>query len=327
MLVVVAHADVNPERLREAVDEGRDRPVADALELVLDAVDEHPGDNLFALTARVDVRHELVRSCHRQVVRAEGLDQLRRRQLAAARVGDLLHLLREVDLEAAWQLEVVVGLQDVGDPAFPGLGVDADDRLVGPPHVLRVDRQVRNVPDLRAGALLRVHALLDRVLVRARERGVDELADVRMPRVDGQLVALLDDRARLVDPRDVEPRLDALREQVERDRDEIDVARPLAVAEQRPLDALGAGHQSELGRGDGGPAVVVRVDGEDGRVPAREVPPEPLDPVGVDVGREVLDRRRQVDDHRLLRRRGPFGGDRLADLERVLELGVVEALG
>ena len=55
--------------------------------------------------------------------------------------------------------------------------------------------------------------------------------------------------------------------------------------------------------------------------------PEPLDPVGVDVRRELLDGRRQVHDHLRLRRRPPLLRDALADLERVVELGVVEALG
>jgi len=54
---------------------------------------------------------------------------------------------------------------------------------------------------------------------------------------------------------------------------------------------------------------------------------EPLDAVGIDVGREVLDGRREVDDHLLGRRRLPLVRDRLADLERVFQLGVVEALG
>ena len=141
-----------------------------------------------------------------------------------------------------------------------------------------------------------------------------------------QLVALLDDALRLVEPREVELRIDALREQVERDRDEVDVARALAVAEQRAFDAVGAGHQAELGGRDRGAAVVVRMDAEDDVVAARDVPLEPLEPVGVDVRRERLDRRRQVDDHLLVARRAPLGDHRLADLERVVELGAVEAL-
>ena len=148
-----------------------------------------------------------------------------------------------------------------------------------------------------------------------------------MARVDGELVALLDDRPRDVERREVEPRIDALREQVERDRDQVDVAGPLAVAEERPLHALRPGHEPELGGGDGGAAVVVRMDREDRRVALREVTSEPLDPIRVDVRRELLDGRRQVDDHLRLGRRPPLLRDRLADLEGVVELGVVEALG
>ena len=129
----------------------------------------------------------------------------------------------------------------------------------------------------------------------------------------------------LVELAQVEPRVDALREQVERERDQVDVAGALAVAEQASLDPLRAGHQAELGRRDGRAAVVVRVDREDRAVPTREVPREPLHPVGVDVRRERLDGRRQVDDHLLAGRRPPLVGDRLADLERVVELRVVEA--
>ena len=145
--------------------------------------------------------------------------------------------------------------------------------------------------------------------------------------MDGELVALLDDLARLVDPGQVEPGVYALREEVERDRDEVDVAGALAVPEQRALDPLRARHQPELGGRDGGAAVVVGMDGEDRRVAPREVPPEPLDAVGVDVRRELLDRRRQVHDHLLVGGRPPLLGHGLADLERVVELRVVEALG
>ena len=273
------------------------------------------------------VRDELVRGGDVEVAGPEDVVDLLRGQLAALGVGDRLHLLGEVDLEAAGQLEAVPVGEQVGDAALAGLRVDADDRLVVAAEVARVDRQVRHVPD-RVGALLAlgVHALLDRVLVRARERGVDELARPRVARVHRQLVALLDDPPRLVEPREVELRVDALGEQVERERDDVDVAGALAVAEQRPLDALRARHQAQLRRRDRRAAVVVRVDRDDRGVAAGEVPAEPLDPVGVDVRREVLDRRRQVDDHRLLDGRAPLGGDRLADLERVVELGVVEAL-
>ena len=147
-----------------------------------------------------------------------------------------------------------------------------------------------------------------------------------MPRVHGQLVALLHDPLGLVDLREVEAGIDALGQQVEGERDEIDVAGALAVPEQRPLDAVGAGHQPQLRRRHGRAAVVVRVHAEDDLVARGEVALEPLEPVGVDVGRERLDRGRQVHDHLLLGRRPPRRRRRLADLERVVELGAVEAL-
>jgi hypothetical protein len=81
------------------------------------------------------------------------------------------------------------------------------------------------------------------------------------------------------------PGIDALRVQVEREGDEVDVAGALAVAEQAAFDAVGAGHQAELGGGRAGAAVVVRVHAEDDAVAAGEVAVHPLDLVGVDVGR------------------------------------------
>ena len=88
----------------------------------------------------------------REVVLVERGQQLVGGQLVAAGVGDRLHLLREVDLEPARQLEVVLGLHQVGDAALAGLRVDADDRLVGAADVHRVDREVRHVPELGAAS-------------------------------------------------------------------------------------------------------------------------------------------------------------------------------
>ena len=48
--------------------------------------------------------------------------------------------------------------------------------------MLGIDGQVRHLPH-RVVARQRLHALLDGVLVRARERGVDEIAHVRMARM------------------------------------------------------------------------------------------------------------------------------------------------
>ena len=151
--------------------------------------------------------------------------------------------------------------------------------------------------------------------------------DVGVAHVHRQAVGVLGDVARLVDIADVQLRVDALGEQVQRQVHDVDVARALAVAEERALDAVGAGEDAEFGRGDAGAAVVVRVQREHDAVATIHVAQEPLDRVGVEVRRVHLDRGRQVQDQRALRRRIDHVDHRVADLERVVELGAGEALG
>ena len=66
---------------------------------------------------------------------------------------------------------------------------------------------------------------------------------------------------------------------------------------------------------------------EHDRVAARDAAPEPFDHVGVHVRRRHLDGRGQVQDEAALRRRLEHVHDRLADVQRVVELGASEALG
>ena len=82
---------------------------------------------------------------------------------------------------------------------------------------------------------------------------------IGVARVDRELVAVFDRLDDLVDVREIEPGIDALRVHVERDGHEVAIAGALAIAEQAALDAVGARHQAQLGRGDAGAAVVVGV--------------------------------------------------------------------
>ncbi len=316
-----------PKLPLERLDERGDRPVAAAAELLRLALDRDLRDDPVLLGAPVR-RDELVGPGVGQVVLVEGREELVGGHLVAARVGDRLHLLGEVDLQPARQLEVVLGLHQVGDAALARLRVDADDRLVGPADVHRVDRQVGDVPELRLRALLRVHALLDRVLVRARERRVDELAGVGVARVHGQLVALLDDRACASSIRERSspgstPWVSRFSASVTRSTLPVRSPLPKSVPSTRSAPAIrpSSAVATAVPRSLWGWTLRTI------RSRARDVPLEPLEPVGVDVRRERLDRRRQVDDHLLLARRPPLGDHRLADLERVVELGAVEALG
>ena len=142
----------------------------------------------------------------------------------------------------------------------------------------------------------------------------------------GQLVAVLDGADDLVDVGEIDPRIDALREEIEAQRHQADIAGALAVAEETALDALRTRHQPQLRGGDAAAAVVVRMQRQHDRIAARQVPRHPLDLVGVDVGRGHFHGRRQVDDHPVVRRGQPDVVHRIADFDREVELGAGEAL-
>src|SRR5690554_8220788 len=96
-------------------------------------------------------------------------------------------------------------LQQVGDAALAGLAVDADDRVVAATDIRRVDRQVGDFPDT-VGILLG-EALADRILMRAGEGGMHQIADVRVARMHRQLVALFHDLAYAVDIGEIQARM------------------------------------------------------------------------------------------------------------------------
>ena len=181
-------------------------------------------------------------------------------------------------------------------------------------------------PASAAISLERLEALLDRVLVGAGERRVDQVARVGVARVDRQLGAVLHRATDLVDVGEVDLRVDALAEQVHAQRHQVDVAGALAVPEQAALDAVGAGHHRQLGRRDRRTPVVVRVQRDRGVLAPGQLAGEPLDLVGVDVRRGHLDRRRQVEDDLAAVLGLPHVGDRLADVDGERQLGAGEDL-
>ena len=159
----------------------------------------------------------------------------------------------------------------------------------------------------------------------AGKGGMDQLSSIGMTFRHRQLVAELRRLDQLVNVGEGQGRVDALREHVQPQRDDIDISGPLAIAEQRAFYPVGARHQAKLGRGHGAAAVVMRVKRQDHRLAFAEIAVHPFDLVGIDIWCRHFDRRRQVDD-------GGIGGGwlpdihhRLADLKRVIELGAGKA--
>src|SRR5712691_6587063 len=145
--------------------------------------------------------------------------------------------------------------------------------------------------------------------------------------MDRQAVAVLGGTAQLVDVRDVEARLDALAEQIHGQGDYVDVARPLAIAEERALDAVRTGHHPELGGRHCAAPIVMRVQAQDDLLAILDVTVEPLDDIAIDVRRVHLDRGRQIKDELALDGRLDGVHDRFANLQREVGLGAGEAFG
>ena len=62
--------------------------------------------------------------------------------------------------------------------------------------------------------------------------------------MDGQLVAMLDGAADVIDLRKIKPGRNALGVKIERDVDQIHIAGALAIAEQAAFHAVRSGHQA-----------------------------------------------------------------------------------
>ena len=115
-------------------------------------------------------------------------------------------------------------------------------------------------------------------------------------------------------------------EHVQAQGHQVHVAGPLAVAEQAALDPVRPGQVAQLGGGDAGAAVVVRVQGQDDALPRVQVPAHPLDGVGVDVRGGHFHGGGQVDDDLAVRGGLEDVRDGVADAQRILGFGAGEGL-
>ena len=141
---------------------------------------------------------------------------------------------------------------------------------------------------------------------------------------DLDLIAVFDGLANARHVGEIELWVNALREQIQAQRDEIDVAGALAVAEQAAFDAVRAGEHTEFGSGDAHALVVVRVEREHHGIAVAQIIGNVLHFVCEHVRRGHLHRRGQIDDHRMPGRRLDHVDHRIAHLHRVLRLGSSE---
>ncbi len=139
--------------------------------------------------------------------------------------------------------------------------------------------------------------------------------------MDRQLRAIFRRARDLVDLREIQSRIDALAVEIERQRDEIDIARALAIAEEAAFHAVRTRHYRQLRRRHRRAAIIMRVHGQYDAVAPLEVAVHPFDLVGIDVRRRHLDRRRQVDDDLAVRARFPDRRHGIDDFLGEVEFG------
>ncbi len=123
---------------------------------------------------------------------------------------------------------------------------------------------------------------------------------------------------------EIEPGLDPVAVHVQRHDHDIKIPGALAVAEQGALHPVRTSQQTQLGGSHSRPAIVVGVQRDDDALPVSHIAAEPLDLVGVHVGRGPLHRGGQVQNHLLSGGRIPDVHDRLTNFEGIVQLGIGE---
>src|SRR5205807_7085782 len=135
VLVVIEDGEGDAATLLQGIDKGGDRPVAGAFDAPLGAPFLDRRDDAPLAGARLG-QHAIVDQANPAAAEIGLLEErpdVAAGQLLAGAVGDLLDNAAELDLQRAGEIEPVIGLDDIGDPALAGLAVDPDHRLIAAP--------------------------------------------------------------------------------------------------------------------------------------------------------------------------------------------------
>ena len=202
---------------------------------------------------------EVVRFLAVEILDAELFHDLIRRNLTLL-LCDLLDHIRELLVHAAWKLESKEAVHNESNTALSGLAVDTDHRLVLSSDIGRIDRQIRNLPDLALSFHKRMHSLVDSILMGTGECSKYQLSSVRMTRIDMHLCAALVNLRDLLDVADLKLRIDSLREHIVGDGQDIHVSGTLTISEQGSLNAVSACKHCKFCSSDTCSAVIMRMN-------------------------------------------------------------------
>ncbi len=137
-------------------------------------------------------------------------------------------------------------LHDVRNATLARLAVNANHRLVVAANMLWVEWQIGNTP-LVVVIGKRLKAFFDCILVAARKCGVHQVANVWLAFGNRQTIAIFGIATQCIDVGDIEFGINTIDEQVHCQRNQVDIARALTVAEQRSFNTISASHHTKLG--------------------------------------------------------------------------------
>ena len=162
--------------------------------------------------------------------------------------------------------------------------------------------------------------------MRAGERRKDKLSCIRLTRRDLHTRDTLIHLTEFRHIRKVQPRVNAKCKEVHRNRDDIDVARTLTIAEKRTLDAIRTGENSHLRIGDTTATVIVRMKGENDSVTILQMLIHVRDLHPIDMRHAHLHGDRQVDNRLVIGGRLPDIEHGIANFERIFRFCTREGL-
>src|SRR5699024_6107747 len=126
----------------------------------------------------------------------------------AGLIGVILDRTAELNLQTTGQDQAVFLLKQIRNTPLTRLAVDANYSIVITAYISWVNGQIRDFPHT-IGIVL-VKAFFDGILVRSGKCGKDQITHIRVAWVYGQLVAILDAAAYLVNIREVQPGINSL---------------------------------------------------------------------------------------------------------------------
>ena len=145
--------------------------------------------------------------------------------------------------------------------------------------------------------------------------------------MDRQLIAIFHGLNDFIDIAEIKTGVQPLRIHIQRQRDEVDIARAFTIAEQATFNPVAARQQAKFRRGDPAAPVIMRMQADDNRITRADMFAHPFDLVRIYIGHRSFDGGGQIQDQWLGSGRLQNLHHSLAYLKAEFELGSGKGFG